>query len=465
MDKKLGYLLVGVSMLFSQQLFALTDAEIEQRLNDYEAKIKALEAQLKDVKKSPVYEQDLGKSSEKIQKQIDGIKAKMDAEQQKLKINGFMTAGVSQASDDIDTAYNISRKPSFGGDSKMGLQFNYNMDDRTDATVQLLARGRGKSFGNTNESWTVGAEWAYLGYKLTDDLKFRAGRLRVPVYMYSETLDVGYSYPWVRPPMTMYTTAITSYDGADMLYKFSTGSIRHVLQINAGGDSAKHYSNSDDVYLDVGLKDNFGANITSSFGSWTTRLMATTMRISGDLNVKTGTIVDAATLMGAPATVLPGLLGFQTCDLSLTNPTLCSAGGYLHKSTYDTFNYYSAGVQYDNGSLFVILEGAKLQTENANLFSDGDSGYMTAGYRFGSWTPFYTYGESYDTETKAILAANGLKPSFAKENSFGVRKEITQNLDAKFQYDHFFNMENENGFGGNPKSNTNIYTLTLDAVF
>lgn len=52
MEKKIGYLALMAMMFLSPPLLALTDAEVEARLNQYEAQIKALEADLANAKKN-----------------------------------------------------------------------------------------------------------------------------------------------------------------------------------------------------------------------------------------------------------------------------------------------------------------------------------------------------------------------------------------------------------------------------
>lgn len=38
-------------------------------------------------------------------------------------------------------------------------------------------------------------------------------RLRTPQYAHSDALDIGYSYPWVRPPVEMYNLPLDNYEG------------------------------------------------------------------------------------------------------------------------------------------------------------------------------------------------------------------------------------------------------------
>src|SRR5690606_38291839 len=81
--------------------------------------------------------------------------------------------------------------------SKLSAQFRYGVTDRLAVTAQAIAKPE-------QDSWKAKVEWLYLSHQTTDRLVLRAGRLRSPVYMYSDTLDVGFSYPWLRLPDEVY---------------------------------------------------------------------------------------------------------------------------------------------------------------------------------------------------------------------------------------------------------------------
>ena len=47
--------------------------------------------------------------------------------------------------------------------------------------------------------------WAFLSYRPTNDWLIRAGKQRIPLYLYSETVDVGVTYDFARLPTEMYS--------------------------------------------------------------------------------------------------------------------------------------------------------------------------------------------------------------------------------------------------------------------
>ena len=453
--KKLAVMIAAIAAVPAAN--AMTDAEIEARFQKYEEQIQALKSEVKELKANGgvVYVEDMEKQTQRNTKQIDSIKSKMDSEAEKLKINGFMTAGVSHGDDAVEAGYEIDDNPNFRGDALAGIQFNYALGENSSAVLQLVSRSRG------NESWETNAEWAYIDYGLSQDLDVRMGRLRIPLYLYSETIDVGYSYPWVRPPLQLYQTTLTSYDGADMLYKFSTGSVNHTLQPFAGSSTSNNASDNPYGYFPVDLnqdgiadikgdlqidfQDLYGITLNSTVGNWTTKLTAMHLTLDGNLNA-----VD--NLLGGG-----GILA-----------------GDVIAEVSDNLDYYAAGSMYDNGSLLAMLEVATIRADRETLFGDSVEGQGTLGYRIDKWTPYTTYawGQSINDASQLAQAFGATPNRNMKSISLGVRRELTDQLDAKFEWTNYYDMEN-NGFlspgaGGLDDSvgdDANVYTFTLDAVF
>jgi len=432
MDKKLSLGISAALLLSAPLATAMSDAEIEKRFQMYEERIKVLETELNSLKssgKSPLVnklQKQISKNKKRADKKLTKLSKKLSNVSERMKINGFMTAAVSMADDDLGTSYNFTDKPNFKGDSKVGLQLDYKVGESTKATIQLLARSR------SAESWQVDAEWAYLSHDFSDSTTARMGRLRIPFYLYSETIDVGYSYPWVRPPTEMYTTAITSYDGADVRYRFNTGDWNNDIQFFGGG-----FGETDSTSTNlVDLTDLWGTVVTGNYGDFTLRGMATHISIR-----------DA---------------------------------GVNAVSVDDDFSYYSVGAEWNSQDWLVITEGAYFKAENGILFPDFANHYITAGKRIGNGMPFMTYAASYSHHEPDFPVYYGiLNPTqshFAgKSVSLGFRQEVTSSVAMTVQWDHFFEFADSGGsfdFGGIGQSapselgnKTNIYTLSFDTVF
>jgi len=138
------------------------------------------------------------------------------ASAQTWDFNGFASAGGGMVLDDGESYYGFDDSLGFEEDSKIGLQFDVDLTDKWSATVQGVARGR--------DDWEAEVEWAYLSYEVNRNWTVRAGRLRGPFYMISDYLEVGYAYPWLRPPKEVYDRLpISAFEGIDVIYSTSIG--------------------------------------------------------------------------------------------------------------------------------------------------------------------------------------------------------------------------------------------------
>lgn len=100
-------------------------------------------------------------------------------------------------------------------ESLIALQMVASINNRLDATIQLVAKAA--------DEWTPDIDWFYLTYKLNDSSKIMAGRRMLPMYYFSEYMEVGFAYPWIRPPANLYWWEITQFNGLTYLYNFELG--------------------------------------------------------------------------------------------------------------------------------------------------------------------------------------------------------------------------------------------------
>jgi hypothetical protein len=123
--------------------------------------------------------------------------------QDKIQWSGFgnIAAGMTTGSD--DELFGYDNDVDFNPESLFALQAKANLSEKLSVTAQIMSRG--------SEDFDLGVEWAYLQYQLTDAASINVGKLRLPFYMYSDSLDVGYSYHWLRTPQSVYRVAFDNY--------------------------------------------------------------------------------------------------------------------------------------------------------------------------------------------------------------------------------------------------------------
>ncbi|MFQ7898556.1 hypothetical protein ACHT8Q_02020 [Stutzerimonas degradans] len=334
-------------------------------------------------------------------------------EQGEHRFNGFGTVGVTHlGGEDDGRSYGINGQTndSWRGDqlSKFGAQLSYGLTDTVGVTVQATAKAQ-------QDEWKANLEWAYLSWQTTDQLMLRAGRLRSPVYMYSESLDVGYSYPWLRLPDEVYSQVqVTNYEGLDAVYTvpLSYGSVTFQL---AGGQAKNRDYYAYDDQFDIDYDKLFGASIslaTNQFG--TLRIGYVEADITTDIN----------------GTVNNYLTGNPNDNLSLL---------VLDK---EKGKFTSIGYQYDNGTWVSNNEWTSRMIENDGLEAI-DSFYLMGGRRFGDFLPHVTYAQLDDN--------GGRQSSW----TLGLNYQAAPTVVVKGEYKR---VDTQNGYDG-------VFTRNAQEVF
>jgi hypothetical protein len=367
-----------------------------------------------------------------------------------FKFSGFGTLAAVHSSDKNSdfvggrtqsTGAGYTSSTSFNPDSKLGGQVNAVFSDKLSGVVQVVTQHQYDS------SYTPQVEWANLKYQVLPELSLRAGRIAAPTYLLSESRFVGYSYPWVRPPEEVYFIApITSNDGVDATWRSTVAGANNAVQAYYGTSTAKFRGGSAKSKLAWGLND------TVEIGSLTLRAAYNSLKIDFDLPT-VQPLLDAATQFGlADIANKYSLKGIPTSALALA-------------------------ANYDPGSWFVM--GEFIGYKAAGFLADTRAWYLSAGYRFGSLTPYLTHSSSKATvnpETGAgPLNAPLTSTAYAfnatqDTNSIGLRWEAMKNVALKAQYDHLTTGAQSNGrLVGYPGfvqgSSVNVVTVAADFVF
>ena len=90
---------------------------------------------------------------------------------------------------DVENVHNqgYNDSLSFGQHSLLALQTDVELTETLSFTTQLLA--------HASAARDSGVEWASLSWRPSRSWNFKAGKMRTPLYLHSNTLDVGFSYP------------------------------------------------------------------------------------------------------------------------------------------------------------------------------------------------------------------------------------------------------------------------------
>jgi len=364
-------------------------------------------------------------------------------EQGEALINGFGTVGVTHlGGEDDGRSYGISGQTndSWRGDqlSKFGAQLTYGVTDTVGLTLQTTAKAYG-------DEWKANLEWAYLSWQSTDNLMMRFGRLRTPVYMYSESIDVGFSYPWLRLPDEVYSQVqLSNYEGADIVYNLPLSFATLSFQLAGGIAKNRDYYIYDEEF-DIDYDNVFGSSVslaTNDFGTFRVGY------VEADIDTEiAGSFTD---IFGNPGTA-----------------TLLA----LDK---DKGKFTSIGYQYDNGTWLTANEWTSRVIENDGSNST-DSFYLMGGRRFGDFLAHVTYAQLDEDEGRQSSWTLGLNynilPTVVLKGEYK-RVDTTGGYDGVFVrnaqelYDNTV-YDRTNGLAGVPARNYDgdIISAGVDFVF
>ena len=364
-------------------------------------------------------------------------------EQGETLINGFGTVGVTHlGGEDDGRSYGISGQTndSWRGDqlSKFGAQLTYGVTDTVGLTLQTTAKAYG-------DEWKANLEWAYLSWQSTDNLMMRFGRLRTPFYMYSESIDVGFSYPWLRLPDEVYSQVqLSNYEGADIVYNLPLSFATLSFQLAGGIAKNRDYYIYDEEF-DIDYDNVFGSSVslaTNDFGTF--RVGYVEADIDTDIS---GSFTD---IFGNPGTA--SLLALDK----------------------DKGKFTSIGYQYDNGTWLTANEWTSRVIENDGSNST-DSFYLMGGRRFGDFLAHVTYAQLDEDEGRQSSWTLGLNynilPTVVLKGEYK-RVDTTGGYDGVFVrnaqelYDNTV-YDRTNGLAGVPARNYDgdIISAGVDFVF
>lgn len=337
-----------------------------------------------------------------------------------VRVSGFgqIVAGQTTGSDQLFPERNYTDSVDFREESLFAVQIDAELNDRVSATGQVLARG--------SEDFDAELAWAYANIKLTDTLSAKLGRQRLPLYRYSDFLDVGYAYPWIRPPVAMYNQPWSNIDGVSLAHSTYFGDWYSQAQVLYG--SFEGEAQFDNSPRDAKLDNLVGASWDIEYSEW---LSFRAAYFQGDVTVL-GSSLDALT----------------TNLRAMGQNALASRLDFVE----DTGTFANVGVRIDRAGWLAVGEYAQLTVEDS-VYDDVDrtDWYVTLGRRFGTVMPHVTYGRrdaDYNTQVASLVpAASPLRPFFnaaagsqQRDESFasvGVRWDFAANVAFKADYTKF----------------------------
>jgi len=334
----------------------------------------------------------------------------------RFALSGFGTVGVARSDKDDYRFHSSSTQDSVSpgqnfdatADTVLGLQGTGQLNDQFDLTVQAISRQA------VGYNYTPHVTWAYLNYRASPALTFRVGRTTTPFFMFSDSLNVNYATPWLRPPVEVYSlNPFSDLDGIDMLYRIPVGAMDLEVQGLFGNSTLKARSASGRLSNATGIRVGLAGSGFSAQAGYT----RTDLELHWD----------------------DGLYQFLNNQFGLLGQTGAQAelsGKRGHA------RFFSAGLQWEKNNWITVAEYARRTVDR--YINSAHAWYLTVGHRFGNLTPYAMYSQQrQDTAAFAHDTAPALAPlvdfynttrnTAQQTTALGLRWDVARNIAIKGQ--------------------------------
>lgn len=353
------------------------------------------------------------KNIKKILFIVFGISAEIALanEEVNVRINGFASFAGGITAEKNDHVLEYGNNLSFNEDTIFGLQASVDLENNITLVSQFVSRG-------INDLETK-IEWAYASYQLGQKTSIRVGRIRTPFYEYSESLEIGYSYHWIRPPIETYFLPLTSVSGGfSVVHEWSTDNVSGDLNITYGAADQElpipenSLSGDPKRLFSVDLNDLY---VISGSISWNSLRFRASYGKARELSASND----------------------ETELLSAVFPEEVSDDVLMSEKPAD---FMGVGAFFENNHLFFGAEYTVVDWARNVLVSDQDAFYLTGGIKKENSTFHLTYSK-VDSKTEKFSYPEPIPSSSNpwEQSSWiaGWRYDISQNSAIKVEYAAF----------------------------
>jgi hypothetical protein len=294
--------------------------------------------------------------------------------------SGFATLGWAQSDSDTTTQRFINRDGSWKRDSLLAGQLDLRLSPQWSATVQAKLA----ACETRDDSVCARTAWAFVAWRPGNDWLLRAGKVRVPLYLHSESLDVGVASDMARLPHEMYSVVPTNdFTGLFATRNFSWGEREISLEGYAGQANAT---------ARLWLRDGLPPEVPAGAFFRTVNVKVTGLVLSSrdeTLTWRLGAIsARTRSADGQPLPVRfprvdigPGLTYWQVDD-SLPGPGIDRVDRIRNLAL-------TAGAEWSFGSGWRLAgEYVRMMQRDTELGSDSKAGYLALFRRIGAFTPY-----------------------------------------------------------------------------
>lgn len=369
---------------------------------------------------------------------------------EEVQISGFVTVAATKSDSEVDSETGrITEDVGFEEDTRLGLQFTAKVAPDISVAVQLLGEAR-------QENFDAFFDWGYVDFAVTDEVNIRAGKLKFPTFLISDYFEVGYAYPWIRPPQEVYSgNPITTVAGLDLLWwrplgeqvdllvqpYFGTSTDAETVvpqEVLIGIDTINQLQRPGEPslagkaqFIAFDAKNLVGINLSTKGEGWTFR--------GGYLQ----TDVEVDTLLGGQPILVDG-----------DEARFTSIGG-----TFDVASWVGYAEYFER----------EIEGEANAAFPNQRGYYLTLGHRFGPLLPHLTYAKLEDNDNPTGLTAGGQPSGTPLEQesiTLGLRYELGAGAALKGEIQRISPKEGNRGLFIEPQEDdVTLLSVGIDVVF
>jgi hypothetical protein len=345
-------------------------------------------------------------------------------------------------------------------DTRLGLQTNFKWQE-LELVAQAVSRYR------ADNTYTPELMMVFAKIDPIDNMTLRGGRLLFNLYTFSDSHNIGYSYLTIRPPVEYLGWTYTNYfDGGDLAYRVPLDNGFLTFKAYAGHVSeptsmSGHYGTYEKWRAGSFL---YGFQIDGEWEDWKARIGFV------DIKLTNNPLYEQYNAPLLRALSIPEALNVAD-DLTFKDRWI---------------QHYNVALSWSPSEFNADL-GLNLATSHQiAVVATHLSGFLNLSYHIDDFTPFFSFSwttrlsgnqlsklpygtpvtdvlNACITETENLFAFN--RHTF----SLGLRYDITQNVDTKFQMDFSKGSPNgllwENTNASQFNGKTVVFGAVLDFVF